>query len=368
LRPVRLGPIFAPKAHLEAEGVGFLKTIRVVLTGLGNVGRGLLSILASQEAILREQYGLKVIVVGGADSGGAAVDRAGLDLRVLLTRKGAGHSVAGLPSVGLPGMTGLAMLGLVTADVLFEATPVNLRDGQPGLDLIRAALGRGMACVLANKGPLALAYQELAALSDLNGPGRPALRFSACVGGALPTINLGRRDLAGAQILEVECILNGTSQGILRAMESGRTFEAALAEMQRRGVAETDPSLDIDGWDQAVKLVILANAVLRRPTVLGDLSVRGIRDVTVTELHAATARGERLVLLGRAVRSSEAGDWRLTVAPTSLPLSHPLARMGADEMGIVYRTDISGTLHATSEEADAVPTAAAMLRDLIGLA
>lgn len=89
--------------------------------------------------------------------------------------------------------------------------------------------------------------------------------------------------------------------------------------------------------------------------------------MTVTELRAATERGERLVLLGRAVRSDATGDWRLTVAPTSLPQNHPLARMGADEMGIVYRTDISGILHATSEEVDAVPTAAAMLRDLIGL-
>ncbi len=344
-----------------------MKTIRVVLTGLGNVGRGLLSILLSQEAILRKQYGLGILVVGGTDSGGAAIDPSGLDLGDVLACKAAGRSVASLPSIGRPGMNGLAMLDAGTAEVLFEATPVNLRDGQPGLDLVRSALDRGMACVLANKGPLALAYQELAARSDLTEPGRPALRFSACVGGALPTINLGRRDLAGARILEVECILNGTSQGILRAMESGQSFEAALAEMQRRGVAEADPSLDVDGWDQAAKLVILANAVLRRPTVLGDLLVEGIRTVTVTELRAATERGERLVLLGRAVRSDATGDWRLTVAPTSLPQNHPLARMGADEMGIVYRTDISGILHATSEEVDAVPTAAAMLRDLIGL-
>ena len=345
-----------------------MKVVRVVLAGFGNVGRGPVSILGSQEALLRERYGFTVLVVGVADSGGGAIDGNGLDGAALLAQKASGQSVGGLPVSGRPGMSGLAMLGAVDASVLLEATPVNLRDGEPGLGMVRAALDRGMACVLANKGPLALGYQELAARSDLSEPGRPALRFSACVGGALPTINLGRRDLAGARILEVECILNGTSQGILRAMEAGQTFEAALAEMQRRGVAEADPSLDVDGWDQAVKLVILANAVLGRPTVLADVSVRGIRDVTVAELRAATARGERLVLLGRAARTGESEDWRLTVAPASLRLTHPLARMGADEMGIVYRTDISGTLHASSEEVDAVPTAAAMLRDLIGLA
>jgi homoserine dehydrogenase len=261
-------------------------------------------------------------------------------------------------------MTGLELVDAVAAEALCEATPVNLGTGEPGLGTVRRALARGLDCVLANKGPLALAYQELAAASDLAAPGRPALRFSACVGGALPTINLGVRDLAGARITRVEAILNGTCQGILRAMESGQDFAAALAEMQRRGVAETDPSLDVDGWDQAVKLVILANAVLRRPTALGDLAVRGIREVTPDDLRAAEARGERLVLLGLAERADD-GDWTLSVRPVSLPKHHRLARMGADEMGLVYHTDISGTLHATSEEVDAVPTAAAMLRDLI---
>ncbi|MEO8448430.1 MAG: homoserine dehydrogenase [Gemmatimonadota bacterium] len=341
--------------------------MRIILTGLGNVGRSFLQILGSQATILRDRYGLSVTVVGVADSAGAAFDPDGLSLVPLAAAKAARHSVGAVPIVGRLGMTGLELLSSVDADVLLEATPVNLTHGQPGLDLVRSALSRGIACVLANKGPLALAYQELASLSDLTSIGLPGLRFSACVGGALPTINLGVRDLAGARILRVEAILNGTCQGILRAMESGQDFAAALTEMQRRGVAETDPTLDVDGWDQAVKLVILANAVLRRPTVLGDLSVRGIRDIRVEDLRAAEQRGERLVLLGRAEREAPNDDWKLTVGPVSLPGRHPLARMGANEMGIVYSTDISGTLHATSEEADAVPTAAAMLRDLIDL-
>ncbi len=342
--------------------------MRIILTGLGNVGRSLLTILRTQAAILREQYRLSVTVVGVADSSGAAFHQDGLDVGAIAAAKSAAGKLRALPGVGRPGMTGLELLGQVEADVLFEATPVNLQHGQPGLDIVRAALGRGLDCILANKGPLALAYQELAAASDLFAPGRPALRFSACVGGAMPTINIGVRDLAGTRILKVETILNGTCQGILRAMESGQEFAAALAEMQRRGVAETDPSLDVDGWDQAVKLVILANAVLRRPTQLADLSVTGIRGVTVDDLRAAARRGERLVLLGKAERALQGGDWSLTVGPVSLPSRHPLARMSGDEMGVVYHTDISGTLHVTSEEVDAVPTAAAMLRDLISLA
>ena len=347
-----------------------MRHINVVLTGLGNVGRNLLRILATQEDVLRNRHGLSVNVVGVADSGGAAHNPNGLDIAALHALKAERKSAAALPEFGRPGMSGLALVNAAAADMLLEATPVNLQDGQPGLDIVRAALRRGWHCVLANKGPLALAYQELALASRLSDPRKPALRFSACVGGALPTINLGVRDLAGARITKVEAMVNGTCQGILRLMEAGQTFDAALAEMQRRGVVEADPSLDIDGWDEAVKLVIIANAVLHRPTVLADLSVRGIREVTAADLAAAAARGERLVLLGSAERvdSGSVGDWRFAVAPVALPLAHPLARMNGDEMGIVYHTDISGTLHATAEEVDATPTAAAMLRDLIGLA
>ncbi|MBM4186626.1 MAG: homoserine dehydrogenase [Gemmatimonadetes bacterium] len=341
-----------------------MTTIRVVLAGLGNVGRGVLSILISQRDLLAARYGLEVLVVGASDSSGAALDPAGLDLGRLLALKSERGKVAEFPG-GLPGLGGRHLIERARGDLLLEATPVNLQHGQPGLDTVRAALDHGMGCVLANKGPLALAYGELAAVSDLSDVDRPRLRFSACVGGALPTINLGRRDLAGARILGVEAMLNGTSQGILRAMEQGQGFAEALAEMQRRGIAETDPTLDVDGWDQAVKLVILANAVLGRPTVLGDLRVRGIREITRDDLAAAAARGERIVHLGRAERPAPTADWVLDVGPVSLPAAHPLARMGALEMGVIYRTDISGTLHATSEEGDAVPTAAAMLRDLI---
>jgi homoserine dehydrogenase len=364
-----------------------VKTYRLILAGLGNVNRSFLGILQSQEALLRERYGLAFSVVGVADSGGAAIDLAGLDPAALLATKRAGGSASSLPLVGRPGASALDLARSLEADALLEATPVNLRDGQPGLDVVRAALGRGIACVLANKGPLALAYAELAGMSDLSldkgtrrpgdkekserSPGllvprSPCLRFSACVGGAMPSVNVGWRDLAGCRVERVEAVLNGTTQGILRAMEQGISYADALAEMQRRGLAETDPTLDVEGWDAANKVVILANAVLRRPTVLADVAVEGITRLTADELRTATARGERIVLLCLAEPSGD--TYRLSVRPTALPADHPLARMGADEMGIVYYTDIAGRLSMTTRETDPVPTAAAMLRDLIEIA
>jgi homoserine dehydrogenase len=366
------------------------KTHRLILAGLGNVNRSFLGILQSQAALLQQRYGLAFAIVGAADSGGAATDPAGLDIVALLAAKRAGSSVATLPGVGHAGITALDLARSADADALLEATPVNLRDGQPGLDVVRAALGRGIACVLANKGPLALAYAELAAMSDLAARGmgdkrsaggsygwgvearpshplspnpHPLLRFSACVGGAMPTVNVGWRDMVGCRIERVEAVLNGTTQGILRAMEQGTSYADALAEMQRRGLAETDPTLDVEGWDAANKVVILANAVLRQPTTLADVAVEGITRLTADDLRASTARGERIVLLCLAERDGDA--YRLSVRPTALPADHPLARMGADEMGIVYDTDIAGRLSMTTRETDPVPTAAAMLRDTI---
>jgi homoserine dehydrogenase len=348
-----------------------MKTYRLILTGLGNVGRNFLRILHTQANVLHNQFGVQLNVVAVADSTGGAVNPAGLDSVAMHEIKVSGKPISSLPRFGKAGLTGLELAQNVEADFLLEATPVNLHHGQPGLDIVRAALRRNMHCVLANKGPLALAYQELAALAQPapvgTGEGlRALLRFSGCVGGALPTINIGWRDLAGARITKIEAMVNGTCQGILRLMEAGHSFAAALAEMQRRGVVEADPSLDIDGWDEAVKLVIIANAVLGRPTTLNELSVRGIRAVTLADLHAAAARQERMVLLGTA--EPHAGDWRFSVAPVALPISHPLARMGGDEMGVVYHTDIAGTICATSTEVEATPTAAAMLRDVLEIA
>jgi homoserine dehydrogenase len=176
---------------------------------------------------------------------------------------------------------------------------------------------------------------------------------------------MGRRDLAGARVERVEAVLNGTTQGILRMMENGVSYDDALAEMQRRGLAEADPTLDVEGYDAANKVLILANSVLGRPTTLADVEIEGITRLTADELREATAHGARIVLLCLAEPVED--DYRLSVRPTALPSDHPLARMGGDEMGIVYYTDIGGRTSATTAERGPKPTAAAMLRDLIDL-
>lgn len=341
------------------------RTLRLVLTGLGNVGRNFLEIIHERRALLRERYGVEFRAVGMADSGGTAVDPEGLDLGAVIAAKKERRSVASLARVGRPGMTGPSLVREVDADVLLESTPTNLTDAQPGLDIVRAALGRGMASVLASKGPLVLAYSELAAMSDLDARGKPALRFSGAVCGAMPTVNLGRRDLAAGRISSLEGVLNSTSHLLLSRMGQGATYAEALAEAQAIGIAEPDPSLDVDGWDTANKLVILANSVLRVPTRLSDVQVTGMRGVTRVELDEARARGGQVLLLARAVPRGEA--WELSVRPTVVGSEHPLGRLGAREMGLVYRSDIHGVMTLINGEQGPWGASAAMLRDLLEL-
>jgi homoserine dehydrogenase len=337
--------------------------IRLLVAGVGNVGRRFLELLALKQVPLRERQGLEFAVVGAADSSGAALCPAGLNLQVVIDLKAAGRSVAHYPGWGRPLSSALEMVQAADADVLLEASPANLRDGQPGLGHIEAALSHGMHVVTANKAPLVLAYPRLLALAQATGA---ELRFDATVAGGLPAINLGQRDLGFADIHRLEGLVNLTANYILTRMaEDGLSYDQALAEAQAAGHAEADPSLDVDGWDTASKLVILAHSVLGQPISLGDVRVEGIRHVTAGMLRQATAEGKRVKLLAVAERQGD--GYRFTVAPTWLDATHPMAQLGAEQMGIVFHTDICGVISAAIVEETPLPTAAAMLRDVVGI-
>ena len=339
-----------------------LKSIHLIFHGLGNVNRRVLRILHDKMELLHNRYRLDPLIVGVVDSQGAAWDPKGLDPSEILALKAAGRSVAEHPA-GRPGMSGMELLEQAEADVLVEASPLNLETGQPGLGCIRAALSRGMHVVTSNKGPLVLAYQELMELARSNGVG---IKFSATVGGGLPAVNIGQRDLAGATILRLEGILNLTSHYILSQMSAGTSFEEALAQAQAEGHAEADPRLDVEGWDAAAKLVILANAVLGQPTALADVEVTGITDVTYEQICQARMERQIIKPLAWAERRAD-GGYALRVSPARLPLHHPLARLTPHQMAVVYHTDIAGTVAAVIDEEDPMPTAAAMVRDLIDI-
>jgi homoserine dehydrogenase len=190
------------------------------------------------------------------------------------------------------------------------------------------------------------------------------LGFDATVAGGLPAVNLGQRDLAAAKIHRLEGVLNLTTNYILTRMaEDGLSYDQALSDAQAAGHAETDPSLDVEGWDAANKLVILAHSVLGFPATLADVDVTGITGVSGDMLRAATAEGMRVKLVATA--EADGDGYRLSVRPQWLAAGHPLAQLGPKQMGIVYHTDISGSISAAIVEETPLPTASAMLRDVV---
>jgi homoserine dehydrogenase len=337
--------------------------VRLLLVGVGNVGRRFLELLVRKDDTLRNRLGLDLVVVGSVDTGGAAVCEMGLDPARLVDLKIQGFSVAEYPDWGQRGTRAQGMVEAVDADLFLEASPANMEDGQPGLGCIEEALSRGMHVVTANKAPLVLAFPYLLELARLKGV---QLRFDATVAGGLPAVNLGQRDLAAAEILRLEGILNLTTNYILTRMaDDGLTYGEALADAQAAGHAETDPSLDVEGWDAANKLVILAHSVLGQPATLEEVSVEGITGIRAEVLSQAAAEGKRVKLLATAERAAD--GYRLSVRPTWLETAHPLAQLRAKQMGIVYHTDISGVISAAILEETPTPTASAMLRDVVGI-
>jgi len=340
------------------------RRVHFAIIGLGNIGRRLLELIERRHDLLSSRYGLEFHLVEAVDSTGVAVSPTGLDMRAIVDLKLAGQGIANYPEWGLPGMSAMKMLHLRDFDLLVDVSPTNLRSGEPGLSCIRWTLLQGIPVVAANKGPLVLAYQEL---MDLARDNRAAFLFGATVAGALPVVNIGMRDLSGCRVERVEGVFNSTTNYILcRMAGEGLSFGDALAEAQEAGIAERDPTLDIDGWDAANKLVIVANSVLNRPTVLSDLvEVQGIRDITREELLQARSEGKAIKLLATAVRRGD--DYELAVRPTPLPSSHPMAGVGLWDMGVIYYTDTMGNIRAIVEEKGALPTAAAVLSDMINV-
>jgi homoserine dehydrogenase len=340
------------------------KDVRILLVGLGNLGRRFCDILAQKEPQLEADYGLRLLVVGAADSRGSAYDASGLEPAQISTIKQAGGTIADYPRLGTTHETAGELVACRHADVLCEASPVNLNQGaEPGLTHIRTALQRGMHVVTPNKGPLVVAYRELHELAHRH---RVQLRFDGTVAGGLPALYLGQRDLRGATVNRIEAVPNLTTGYVLELLGDGLSWDEALESARQEGSLEADPSFDLDGWDAAAKLVILVNAVMRIPSKLEDVECTGITGMTSGEVQQARREGRVYKLLATADRRPDGGA-NLRVVPTLMPPDHFLSHLGRKQMGVVYYTGIYGTILAAIDEPAPVPSAATMLRDLLDI-
>jgi homoserine dehydrogenase len=331
--------------------------MRIVLIGFGTVGQGLVEILRDKAADLKLSENFVPQLVGVVTrSRGSLYHPNGLDLNGLLTAIKAGSLDQYPDTPGLERGWNALQTIQAGADVMVEAGPSNFETGQPALDYCYAALENGQHIVLANKGPVAVAYHELVSRAKAAGK---KLRFEATVMAGTPSIRLGTQALAGCKITQARGILNGTTNYILTQMEDGMTYADALARAQALGYAEADPTADVDGWDAAAKAIILAAALFRARLTLKDMNVRGIRDLTTDDVTAAKAAGERWKLIAQV---TPAGG---SVQPTRVPLSHPLAGVSGATNAVTYITDLLGDITLVGAGAGRLQTGFGVLSDLL---
>ncbi len=318
------------------------RPLSVALAGLGTVGGGVLTMLRTNADLVAARAGrpIAVTAVSARDRG-----------------RDRGMPLAGLHWYEDP----VALAADPGIDVVVEA--MGGAEG-PARALVQAALAAGKPVVTANKALLAVHGAELAALAEQKGV---ALAFEAAVAGGIPVIKALREGLAGNRITAVAGILNGTCNYILTVMrERGREFAEVLAEAQKLGYAEADPSFDIDGIDAAHKLAILAALAFGRPVAFDAVHVEGIRGVSALDIAFANELGYRIKLLGLA-RRTEAGI-SARVHPCMVPLASPIARVDGVFNAVVAEGDFVGQVILQGRGAGAGPTASAVVSDLIDLA
>lgn len=332
--------------------------MKLALIGFGGVGQGLAEILRDKADELRAQYGFTAEIVAVATgTRGTLFHPDGLDIPLLLDAIHKGHLNHYPTSARLVrDWDALRIAGQSNAEVIVEATPTNLQTGQPAISHCRAALEDGKHVVTANKGPIALAYEELSALAKRV---NKQLLFEGTVMAGTPSIRMARQVLAGCKITEARGIVNGTTNYILTQMEIGLPYAEALAQAQALGYAETDPSGDVEGWDAAGKVIILAAALFGKTLKMSDLNVQGITHITPADIDAARSAGENWKLIARVTPGGG------SVQPMRIPASHPLASVSGATNAITYTTDLLGEVTLIGPGAGKVPTGFALLSDLL---
>ncbi len=354
-------------------------TLDLALVGFGNVGRRLVRLLEERRTRLERDHDLRWRLAGVATRRlGAALDcSTGLDPERTLALADAGGQFSALhdATAGAAPADALALVSRIAAGVgaappgtarhvpvVVETTVLDVHTGRPAIDHVEAALHAGVHVVTTNKGPVAFAYDRLRRAATAAGV---RFLFEGAVMDGIPVFNLVRDTLPAVGITGFRGVLNSTTNHALAEMEAGRDLADALRDMQAAGIAEADPSLDVDGWDAAAKTAALMNVLMDARTTPHEIDRTGIGGLSASAVRDARARGRRVKLVASARR---AGD-RVTgaVAPEELEDRDPLARVHGTENALILDTDLPGQIAVGELDSGLTQTAYALLSDLVSL-
>jgi homoserine dehydrogenase len=370
---------------MSAMPSGALRDVRLCLLGFGSVARALCALLASQERVLAERHGLRVLVTAAGTRHGSLLEPFGMTPAAVLAAVGARPAP---PQAARPAAE---LLAASRADVLVELTVMGDLSGvaagattyAPAATAhVLEAFRLGMDVVTANKGPIAWSWPEVA---DAAAAGGRRNRFESTVMDGLPVFSLLEYALPDCTLLGFDAVFNATTNFLIDALGTGRSYEDALAQVQAEGYAEADPGNDVDGWDAACKAAALANVAMGAAITPADVERERLTDVPLARILQARAAGRRLRLVTSVWRESPdgvapgagpaapadptrpAGPVRAHLRAEELDIEHPLAALSGESLGAVLHTDLMADV-VVGERHGLVPqTAYGVYADLLHL-
>lgn len=336
---------------------------KIALIGCGNVGEGFLQILHEKAGWLKGQHDFEARIVAICDKlKGSLLIPEGIDLKKLLSllehHQGIDDYEPGKKRVPIEP---LDMIESTEADIICELTPTDIKTGEPATSYIRKALRCGKHVVTSNKGPAALFYPELIKLARQN---HVFFRVEGTVMSGTPVFSLFENGLSGNTVLSIRGILNGTTNFILSRMEEKNlSYEEALAEAQRMGYAEADPTADVEGFDALAKIMILANVIFDHHLKIEEVERKGIVDIKSGDIRQARQQNQRIKLIAEIKNHN--GQITASVAPQSLPLTDPLARIMGVQNALIFNLDPLGQIMIQGPGAGKKETGYAILNDIL---
>jgi len=338
------------------------KELSLCMIGFGNAGKEFCRMLIEKKEEIKNSYNCNVIVTAiSTRSKGSLLDQSGVDLRRALQEV----EEEGRFSKENPqrvDSTAMEMIKKSDADVLIELSTLSIKDGQPAISHIEEAFRNGMHAITANKGPIAWDYRRLKAMADEKGL---SLFHETTVMDGAPIFNLVEKTLPGCKVLSFKGILNSTTNFIMEEMEAGSDYETALKEAKRRGFAEADPSMDIDGWDAAAKTAALINVLMDGNATPMTIDRTGIGDITLKDIEESKAKGGKIKLFCEGFRDEDSVKGR--VYPAFVDNKDIFSNVDSTTSMLSITTDLMAEICMVERNPEIQQTAYGIYSDLLTL-
>ncbi|MGH4119056.1 hypothetical protein [Clostridium sp.] len=338
------------------------KEINICLVGFGNVAQGFCRMLITKNLEIKAStgYEVKVTAIAGR-SKGSIINSIGIDLtKALREVKNTGRFDPNAEDTVT--METLQVIRSCSANLLVELSTLSIHDGQPAINHIEAAFDMGMHVITGNKGPIAFKYNELRYNSidkDLQ------FLFETTVMDGTPIFNFVKYTLPGCKVLSFRGILNSTTNFVLEEMENGNSYEDAIKEAKKRGFAEVDPSMDIDGWDAAAKTAALLNVLMDANINPTEIDRQGIAHITLKDIEKAKEKQCKIKLLCEGYIEDNVAKGR--VHPVCISSNDIFSNIDATSSILAITTDLMGEVQIIEKNPEIQQTAYGIYSDLLTL-